>query len=153
MADHYVQSVGNFSAVLVHPLVLDGVALNLRGFKLDSQFLDTVQLIENSKIISLVDGGTITLTNANKAGSITFNCSSTSGRVADGDVVAVGRFLRTQGDSVGGLLRIAYSIGGNVTVINFLAVTIKTTPPLKLAGNDIPDYAVEFNYADFEVEQ
>lgn len=153
MSDHYVQSVGNFSAVFVHPLILQGVALNLRGFKLDSQFLDTVQLIENSKIISLVDGSTITLTNANKAGTITFNCSSTSGRVEDGDVVAVGRFLRTQGDSVGGLLRISYQINGQTTVINFLAVTVKSTPPLKLSGNDIPDYAVEFNHADFEVEQ
>lgn len=150
MGKNSVQSVGDFTAVLQHPNVLGGAAIPLTGFKLEGTMIDGSQLLDNSKIIALVNGDTVTLTNTVKAGTITWTCIPSTFDEAGGDIVAISQLLQTVGDNVGGTLRVSFGLNGATFAITFTGVTMKRVPPLKLAGNDIPDYAVEWNYGDYE---
>jgi hypothetical protein len=145
-----VQSVGTgFTATFSHPLILAGAAISLQGFKLDSDFIDMVQLMDNSKVQALVGGGTATITNSVKAGSATFNSVRVSTNLADGDVVLIATTLQGLGDSVGGQIRITNGLNGSTDAITLIKVVVKSCPLLKLAGNDLAVYPVVFNYADF----
>ena len=149
MSKQYTQSVGEFTASLVHPNVAAGAAIALTGFKLESTMLDGVQLMDNSKVIALVNGDTVTLTNTVKAGTLTWTCIPSSFDPATGDIVAISQLLQSVGDSNGGTLRVTFGLNGMTFSITFLGVTMKKVPPIRIAGNDIPDYAVEWNYGDF----
>lgn len=151
MLTHAVQSVGDFQASYIHPMVQGGVPLQLTGFKMEGEIINTAQLMDNSKVVPLLNGDSITITNSNRSGTITFSACKLTGDIAKGDVTAIGSYLQSVGDSVGGTLRISFGLNGATFSITFLAVTIKTCPPLKLSGNDVPDYSVEWNYADFQL--
>ena len=97
-----IQAVGNFSAKYTSPVLktlqqndsqYTGIDSNgsiyLVGFKLESIIVSASQQIDNSKVIPLVNGDSITLTNICKAGTLAFNASRTAGGLNDGDCVSV----------------------------------------------------------------
>lgn len=146
---HSVQTVGDFTITAIHPLVLGGVPLSLKGFKLEGDIFDTAQTLDNSKLVPLLDGSTITITNTNRSGVITIHCCKQTGDLLQGDITEFANFLQSVGDAQGGTLRVSYSFNGKLYATTFMAVTVKTAPPLKIAGNDVPDYSIEFNYGEW----
>src|SRR5512135_1656052 len=93
-----VQTVGNSTYSFQHPLINGGVAVNVTGIKLESNYFKARQMVDNSKTVLLVNGGAITLTNNNKAGSFTINCVHGGNSVTDGDMVLIARQLQALGD-------------------------------------------------------
>lgn len=145
MADNTVIAAGQFTAALTHKLWNDGTPTTIEGFKLEGQMVQAQQAMDSSKIIALANGNTITITNNNGAGTLTFNVTRTA---TAGDMVSIANALKAAGDSVGGTIRITQSINGKTDGITFKGCTVKTCPPLIIQGNDAPDYQVVWNYAD-----
>ena len=56
MPRNSVQSVGNSTYSFTHPLINNGVAINLSGIKLEAQYFKARQMVDNSKVVLLVDG-------------------------------------------------------------------------------------------------
>ena len=128
-----------------------GVVATLTGFKLDSQTVTTSQAISSSVIIPLLDSGSIQLTNANEAGSISFTVIRT-GVVEDNskvDIAALAWAQRASGDSTGATITVEWRFNGNTYKIQFNHCTVVDCPPLFLSGNDMPDYTVTYNYSDY----
>jgi hypothetical protein len=101
--------------------------------------------MDSSKIIMLANGDTITITNNNGAGSLTFNVTKTG---AAGDMVKIANFLKKAGDSVGGIIRITQEVNGRTEGVTYTACTVRTCPPQNIQGNDAADYQVVWNYGD-----
>lgn len=141
-----IQSVGQSTYSFTHPLINSGVSVNLAGIKLEAQYFKARQMVDNSKVTLLVDGSAITLTNTAQAGMFTMSVVDTGLPITNGNLVAIARSLQQTGDSNGGLLRVATSFNGTVVAITFIGVTLKVFDTLLLAGNDIPEYPIEFNY-------
>ena len=145
MADHTIVAAGQFSATLIHPLWNGGTPTTINGFRLEGQMVQAQQAMDSSKIIPLANGDTITITNNNGAGTLTFNLVKTG---SAGDMVKIANYLKKAGDSVGGTIRITQEINGKTEGVTFTACTVKTCPPLNIQGNDAADYQVVWNYAD-----
>lgn len=145
MADHTIVAAGQFTVTLTHPLWNGGTPTTIAGFRLEGQMVQAQQAMDSSKIIMLANGDTITITNNNGAGSITFNVVKTGSK---GDMVKIANFLKKAGDSVGGTIRITQEINGKTEGTTFVACTVKTCPPLNIMGNDAADYQVVWNFAD-----
>lgn len=157
--DYIVQATGESTITYSYPKALKigdetiaaNIGVTLTGFKLNDQFIDTAQALQNSVLIPLLNGGSIQLTNANKAGSITFNVIRIGANFdADTkvcDITAIADAQRSSGDSVGATITVAWQFNGLAYSIKFEKCTVVDTPPLKLAGNDAPSYQVTFNYA------
>lgn len=161
-----IQAVGNFSAKYTSPVLgtlvrndntYTGIDLNattgegsiyLTGFKLESMIVSASQQIDNAKVVPLVNGDSITLTNICKAGTLSFNASRTAGNLNDGDCVSVFDYVRSQGD-VGGKLELSWLMNGAKHTMIFSGVCVKNIPPLQLAGNDVPDYQVQLTYSSY----
>jgi hypothetical protein len=143
------QSVGKFTAVFSHPLINGGASTSLTGFKLDSTFFSTAQSVENSKRVPLVDNTTAGLTNSQKSGRITWTCTRTTSSNGSSDVMTVSRLMVAAGDSIGGTLTITTSINGTDEKVIYYNCTSASNPPQILAGNNVPDYTVIWDYADF----
>lgn len=159
-----IQAVGNFSAKYSSPVLAtlvtqdssytgitaaNGVgSIYLTGFKLESMIVQASQQIDNSKVVPLVNGDSITLTNICKAGTLSFNASRTSAGINGGDCVAIFDYVRSQGD-VGGTLELSWLMNGSTHKMIFTGVCIKNIPPLALAGNDVPDYNVQLTYSSY----
>jgi len=163
-----VQSIGSFQAFISHPLVNAGVKQQIRGLKLDSSFFDANPEMENSKRIALIGGGpgavdTAALTTTVQFGELTLNVI----RVATGNVTFSGgnasattvpadliRFClawQLIPDSTGATLDISYAINGGTENWQFQACTLGKVPPLKLSGNDLPEYAINLKYGSFTI--
>lgn len=149
MAEHTIIAAGQFTATIIHPLWNDGVPTTIDGFRLEGQMVQAQQAMDSSKIIMLANGNTVTITNNNGAGSITFNVVKTGN---EGDLVKIANFLKKAGDSVGGTIRITQEMNGQVIATTFIACTVRTCPPLNIQGNDAADYQVVFNFADSSEE-
>ena len=145
MADHTIVAAGQFTATIKHPLYNDDTPTAIDGFRLEGQMVQAQQAMDSSKIIALANGNTITITNNNGAGSLTFNVVKT-GNV--GDLVKIANALKKAGDSVGGTIRITQEINGTTEAVTFKACTVRSCPPLNIQGNDAADYQVVFNYGD-----
>ena len=145
-----VQTVGNSTYTFTHQLLNNGAPINIVGLKLEAQYFKAKQVVENSKMVLLVDGSAITLTNNARATRFTMMAVDTGGGVADGNLIECIRTLQGLGDSFGGTFRVATLINGTTNAITFLTVTFATGDLLNLAGNDIPDYTIEFNSADWQ---
>lgn len=145
MAEHTVVAAGQFSVTLIHPLWNDGTPTTIDGFRLEGQMVSTQQAMDSSKIIALANGNTITITNNNGAGSITFNVTKTGSR---GDMVKIANHLKKAGDSVGGMLRITQEINGKTEGVTYSTCTVRNCPPQNIQGNDAADFQVVWNYAD-----
>lgn len=120
----------------------------LTGFKLESMIVSADQQIDNAKLVPLVNGDSITLTNLCKAGTLSFNAARTAAGIAGGDCVAVFDFVRSQGDD-GGILEISWRMNGKTRKIIFSGVCVQRVPPLAIAGNDVADYNVTLTYASY----
>ena len=145
MAEHTIVAAGQFSVTLTHPLWNDGVPTSIDGFRLEGQMVQAQQAMDSSKTIALANGNTLTITNNNGAGSLTFNVVKT-GNV--GDLVKIANALKKAGDSVGGTIRITQEINGKTEGQTFVACTVRSCPPLNIQGNDAADYQVVWNYGD-----
>lgn len=161
-ADYIVQATGESTITYSYPKDLAigndtlkaNTGVTLTGFKLNSQFIDTAQALQNSVLIPLLNGGSIQLTNANKAGSITFSVIRVGANLDKDnnkcDITAIADAQRSIGDSIGATITVAWNFDGKSYSIEFKKCTVVDTPPLKLAGNDAPDYNVTFNYATWD---
>ena len=154
MGQNSVQTVGGFNPTFVHPLLNAGAQVNLKGFKLEDVFVHNDQLMDNSKMIPLVDGGVCVITNAMLAGRLTINCLRVGGSTLEtpnvyGDLILMANYLQSIGDSSGGNLTLSYKVNGLPVTIQFLAVTVARCPPAIIAGNDLPVYPVILNYCSY----
>ena len=77
--------------------------------------------MDSSKIVALANGNSLTITNSNGSGTLTFNVVKTG---ADGDMVKIANFLKKAGDSVGGTIRITQEINGKTEGTTFTACTV-----------------------------
>lgn len=78
-----IQAVGSMSILYRYNRVgaaypAGGLTVALGGFKLNAEFISTQQAVPNSVIIPLLGGGSVQLTNDNKAGTITFAVTRTA---------------------------------------------------------------------------
>ena len=144
-AQHTIVAAGQFSATLIHPLWNGGTPTTIDGFRLEGQMVQAQQAMDSSKIIALANGNTLTITNNNGAGTLTFNVVKTGNA---GDMVKIANFLKKAGDSVGGLIRITQEINGVTEGTAFYACTVRSCPPLNIQGNDASDYQVVWNYGE-----
>ncbi len=145
MADHTIIAAGQFSVTITHPLWNNGTPTTIDGFRLEGQMVQAQQAMDSSKVIALANGNTLTITNNNGSGSLTFNVVKTGSR---GDLVKIANYLKRVGDSVGGTIRITQEINGATEGQTFNACTVRSCPPLNIQGNDAADYQVVFNYGD-----
>lgn len=143
--DHTIIAAGQFTATLIHPLWNDGVPTLIDGFKLEGQMVQAQQAMDSSKIVTLANGNTITITNNSDAGTLTFSVTRTK---SVGDMVSIAKFLRKAGDSQGGTFRITQEINGVTEGTTFYKCTVKSCQILNIQGNDAPDYQVVWNYAE-----
>lgn len=146
MANHTVISAGQFTVTLEHPLWNDGTPTTIGGFKLEGQMVQDQQALDSSKIVALANGNTITITNNNRSGSLTFNVTATNG---DDDMVKIAKYLKSVGDSVGGTIRITQEINGKTNGDTYYSCTVKNCPNRIIQGNDAPDYSVVWNYGEY----
>ena len=161
-ASYIVQNAGAATISYQYPAKLVGpgtgnelaadTAVPLTGFKLNSNYLDTQQAIDNSFIIPLLNGGSIQITNDNTCGSIVISAIRTATNLESGDVVAIASAQRkvAGGDSVGATITVTFSFNGVQYSIKFFNCTVAQCKPLTLAGNDAPDYSVRFNYSHWD---
>jgi hypothetical protein len=147
-----IQSVGNFTATYSNlaAAFLAGLTVSLQGFKLEDVFVTSEQELDNAKNVPLVNGGVITLVNAQKAGKLTINATHFSSDPTQGDFVLIAQLLQSAALSVGGLLRFTTGLNGSNDPITFFGVTIARVPPIMLAGNDVPAYPVVVAYQSWD---
>ena len=117
-------------------------------------FVHTDQLMDNSKMIPLVDGGVCVITNAMLAGRLNINClrvglSTLETPNVYGDLVLISNYLQGLGDSAGGTLTLNYKVSSLPVQLQFLGVTVARCPPAIIAGNDLPVYPVVLNYCSY----
>lgn len=146
MSEHTIIAAGQFTVTLTHPLWNGGVPTTIEGFKLEGQMVQDQQSMDNSKVIALANGNTITITNNNLSGSLTFSVTATK---SDGDMIKIAKFLKRVGDSVGGTIRITQEINGKTDGDTYYACTVRTCPNRIIQGNDAPDYQVVWNYGEY----
>lgn len=156
-------------------------ALKVAGFRLDGEFLRAVQQIASSVQIPILGGGAIALTNNNRSGQLTINCtrvstpdtasagaprmhnSDTMGaiNVSDGsaaedvyDLTLIAQAQQAQpgGDSLGATLTVVFKFNGLYTSIQFYGCTVATVDPIGLSGNDAVNYNVTLNYLDWKAQ-
>ena len=143
MADNTVIAAGQFTVTLTHPLWNSGIATTINGFRQDGQMAVAQQLMDNSKIVALANGNTITITNNNGAGTLTFSVTRTGSK---GDMVKIANLLKKSNDSKGGTIKITQQMNGKDEHTTFYGCTVKSCPPIVIQGNDASDYQVVWNY-------
>lgn len=144
-----LQSVGDFSMVLQHPLVGGGAAISLVGFKVEGNVIDSDQIMDNSKVVPLIGGLNVIITNRVIAGSLRFPAVRGNGDPLSGDIVAISHFLQQLGDNVGGILRVSWGQNGVTKSITFFNVCVKRCKPVNIMGNDVGEYGVEWTYGSY----
>lgn len=149
MSEHTIIAAGQFTVTFTHPLVNDGTPTTISGFKLEGQMVQAQQAMDSSKIVALANGNTITITNNNGSGNLTFAVVRGGG---DGDLVKISNSLKKAGDSQGGTIRITQEMNGATVATTFYACTVKSCPPLNIQGNDAAEYQVVYNYGDSDEE-
>jgi len=129
-----------------------GSSVALTGFKLNSNYLDTQQAIDNSFIIPLLNGGSIQITNDNTCGSMIINAIRTDTKLTSGDIVAIASAQRKVpgGDSIGADIIVSFSFNNTLYKVQFFNCTVAQCKPLTLSGNDAPDYSVRFNFSHWD---
>lgn len=173
-----IPSVMKFAGTNKGSLEIDtsgGIAL--AGFRLDGEFLRAVQQIASSFTIPILGGGGVSLTNNNRTGTLTINCTKVStpdpstnsdeiaqmytpdnssmigveggARVYDLTTIAQIQQGQEGGDSVGATLGVKFNFCGLTTIIQFEGCTIATVDPVALTGNDAAGYQVAINYLNW----
>lgn len=161
-ASYIVQNAGAATITYTYPAELVGPgegnvleansSVPLVGFKLNGNYVDTQQAMDNSFIIPLLNGGSIQITNDNTCGSMTIQCIRTAVNLNSGDIVALATAQRAVkgGDSIGADITIKFSFNGIAYAVQFFNCTVAQCKPITLAGNDAPDYSVVFNYSHWD---
>ena len=162
---YIVQSAGAATIMYEHPKALNGPKfagadntlpagqkVALTGFKLNSNYMDSQQAMDNSFIIPLLNGGSIQITNDNTCGSITIVAIRTAVMLTSGDIVAIASAQRkiAGGDAEGATITVSFNFNGTTYNVAFFNCTVAQCKPLTLAGNDAPDYQVRFNYSHWD---
>lgn len=145
MATNAVIAGGQFTVTLIHPLWNGGTPTTIDGFKLEGQPVSAQQLLPSSKLVALTNGGSIIITNNNNSGTITFNVTKTG---QSGDMVTIANFLRTVGDSIGGVIRVTQELNGVTDGCTYAPCTVQQAPPQIISGNDAADYQVVWAYGN-----
>lgn len=145
MGEHSIVAAGQVTVTLIHPLWNGGAPTSIEGFKLEAQMVQAQQAMDSSKIIPLANGNTVTITNNNGAGTLTFNVVKTE---TAGDMVTIANYLKKIGDSRGGSFKITQEVNGSTVSKTFYSCTVKSCPPLNIQGNDVPENQVVWNYGD-----
>lgn len=129
-----------------------GASVTLTGFKLNMNYLDTQQAIDNSFIIPLLNGGSIQITNDNTCGSMIISAIRTDVKLESGDIVAIASAQRkvAGGDSIGADMIVSFSFNNTLYKVQFFNCTVAQCKPITLAGNDAPDYSVRFNFSHWD---
>lgn len=151
------------------------------GFRLDGEFLRAVQQIASSVQVPILGGGAVALTNNNRSGTLSINCTKTSTPTPDGsnaqnpagtmfrpttgasigpnrdgvyDLVFLAQVQQAQpgGDSEGSTMKVVFDFCGLTTTISFEGCTIASVDPIGLAGNDAVNYNVSINYLNWTTE-
>jgi hypothetical protein len=148
-AKNTITTVGDFTAILAHPLILGGVGLPLKGFKLEDMFIVGAQMVANTKRVLLANGDTLALTNAVTAGTLTIQALHISNNILDGDLPLLATQLQGLADNIGGLLTISRGFNGDRSFIVFTDVRLVSCPPITIAVNDSPSYTVVFSYGTY----
>ena len=144
-----LQSVGDFSLVLTHPLVNAGASVSLVGFKVEGSIIDSDQEMDNAKVVPLIGQIVAIITNTIRAGTLRFSAVRTTGDPAKGDIVAVSQLLQSIGDNVGGVLRASWGQNAGIRSVVFSTVTVKRCKPIHITGNDVAEYDVQWVYGDW----
>lgn len=149
--------------------------IQIAGFRLDSEFLRANPQIASSFVVPILGGGGVALTNNNRTGTLSINCTrvstpdgingsmkqSTDGTIgpvtADTDVfdmtlIAQIQQAQTGGDSTGATIAIKFDFCGESTIVQFEGCTIASVDPLGLSGNDLVSYNVSINYLNWKAE-
>lgn len=162
----FVQAVGEANVTYSHPTVTgENGSASVGNFKLQTQYVDTKQTIPNSVVVPLLAGGAISLTNTQKAGTLTFSAvrckkvnAYATATAAEGvfpvdlgsaDIVTLASLQVESNDSTGATIAFSLVFNGVVLNIIFEKCTVNTVTPLRLAGNDVPTYEVSFNYTNW----
>lgn len=165
---HIVQNVGQVETSFAHPSIEGGKRLYLGGFRLQGEFLNIAQAVDNSVLVPILGGGSVQLTNNNNSGTVTFTTIRTSSLNAAGelvevdengypvvtgddgyyDIVSVADKIKTiaGGDGVGGSMQFRMKFNARIFAVTLLRVTLVRSNPLILAGNDVPSYQTVFNF-------
>lgn len=144
-----MQSVGDFTLVYTHPLLNSGNPIGWVGFKVDASIVSAEQEMDNAKVVALIGGIVVVITNTVRAGRLRFAAVRTSGDLTKGDIVAACQALQQSGDNVGGTLRAAWGQNGQIVAYTFSGVTVARCQPLHIMGNDVADYDVQLVYSDW----
>lgn len=152
--------------------------IEISGFRLDGEFLRAVQQIASSVQIPILGGGAVALTNNNRSGTLSINCTkvSTPAPSAEGgnvigamykgsgigpvgsanvyDLTFIAQVQQAQpgGDSVGATISVSFAFCGLNTVITFEGCTIVSVDPIALTGNDAANYNVSINYLNWSID-
>lgn len=149
------------------------------GYRLDGEFLRAVQQIASSVQIPILGGGAIALTNNNRSGTLSINCTKVSTPNGDSsadnplgamykpkgaaigtddpkayDLVFLAQAQQAMvgGDSEGSTISVIFMFCGLRTIVSFEGCTIASVDPLGLSGNDAVNYNVSINYLNWTVE-
>lgn len=152
--------------------------IEISGFRLDGEFLRAVQQIASSVQIPILGGGAVALTNNNRSGTLSINCTKVStpapsteggnvvGSMYKGngigpvgsanvyDLTFIAQIQQAQpgGDSVGATINVSFAFCGLNTVITFEGCTIVSVDPIALTGNDAAGYNVSINYLNWSMD-
>lgn len=160
-----VFEIGNLTAIDT------STPVNAAGFRLDGEFLRAVQQIATSAQVPILGGGAVALTNNNRSGTLSINCTKVStpdkdkeGQMYKGsnnqygpksgdayDLVLLAQLQQAQsgGDSDGATIWVIFKFCGLYTTVAFEGCTIANVDPLGLNGNDAVNYNVSINYTNW----
>ena len=153
--------------------------IDVAGFRLDGEFLRAVQQIASSVQVPILGGGAVALTNNNRSGTLSINCTKTSTPTPEKttggavgamyrpvgaaigpnrnkvyDLVFLAQVQQSQdgGDSEGATIKVIFDFCGLTTTISCEGCTIASVDPIGLAGNDAVNYNVSINYLNWTTE-
>ena len=149
MPQNTIKTVGDFTVILSHPLVLLGAQIPLKGFKYSDMIVAAVPTTPSAKRILLANGDTLALTNAVKAGTLTFNCAHISEAILDGDLPSIAWGLQSLADNIGGTITVSHGMNGGTSTKAYFDCRLVSCPAQMIAGSDVATYQVIFTYGTF----
>lgn len=156
------QTAGGMRVKIRHPYLAGQLATSASGAsvdgsydevdisesaKLDDEFLRADPLMDSSKMIVLVSGSTVTITNDVQAGTMTLHLVPTTGLAGSGDGIVCMQLIAACKDSVGGVLTTQKDINGKTITKIFYGLSVANVPYEVLSGNDVPLYNCKLLFA------
>lgn len=126
-------------------------ALTLRSTKVSSPSPQA----NSSKVIDNTDGTKTTVLGTETGSMLRGNGFGPVTTDAVFDAVFIAQVQQGQeggGDSVGATIAINFNFSGVKTIVQFEGCTVNSVDPLALAGNNVPDYNIVWNYLNWRVQ-